>query len=66
MAHQVERIDESRNGVRVIVHRSANGSIVEADCHCYGSWLRTHSNPNCPVLAVKMRERIDKAKEPAL
>lgn len=45
------KIDQSKNGVRVIVSRWPNGnSTVEADCHCYGSHLRTHSNPRCPLI----------------
>lgn len=42
--------DQSRNGVRVIVRRTEDGSTVEADCHCMGSTMSTHSNPYCPNL----------------
>jgi hypothetical protein len=42
--------DQSRNGVRVIVTRSEDGSVVEADCNCFGSPQRVHSNMFCPLL----------------
>lgn len=64
MARQVERIDESRSGVRVIVHRQHDGSTVEADCQCFGSWMRIHSNPSCPVLA-QQTGAVVKRSEPA-
>lgn len=54
--------DQSKNGVRVIVRRWKDGTTVEADCKCFGSYLRIHSNPMCPVaahqdrLAAKERE----------
>jgi len=47
----VERRD--RNGVRVKVTRGSNGSVVEADCHCYGIPGRLHSTPDCVVLKKK-------------
>lgn len=40
-------VDQSRNGVKVIVHRSRDGSTVDADCSCLGG-MRAHSNPECP------------------
>lgn len=43
------REDQSRNGVRVIVRRSEEGSSVEADCSCFGLVQRLHSNTNCPL-----------------
>lgn len=49
--------DQSRNGVQVIVRRTENGSTVEADCHCMGSLMRTHSNPSCPLLERRNREK---------
>jgi hypothetical protein len=42
--------DQSRNGVKVIVRRNENGSVVEADCQCFGGKGRLHSNPYCPLL----------------
>lgn len=41
---------QDRNGVRVRVRRSENGSTVEADCRCFGNPRRTHSNPFCPLV----------------
>lgn len=61
-----KQIDQSRNGVRVIVNRQINGSTVEASCHCYGHPLRTHSNPRCQNIgggAHWLREKINRAKE---
>jgi len=51
---KVEKEDQTRNGVKVIVHRfydrkGLSGTTVEADCQCFGG-NRTHSNPNCPRL----------------
>lgn len=51
-------VDQSRNGVRVLVYKSAGGSVVEADCKCYGHPLRVHSNQNCPF--IKKYGRINK------
>lgn len=46
-----KREDQSRNGVRVVVYRYASGgSWVDADCQCFGSTGRLHSNPDCPLL----------------
>lgn len=47
--------DQSSNGVKVIVTRGKGGSVVEADCWCYGSLTRTHSNPYCPLLDKRFR-----------
>lgn len=41
--------DQSRNGVRVLVHRSVNGTTVDADCGCFGLPGRAHTNINCPL-----------------
>lgn len=46
---QTSREDQSRNGVRVIVYRSDEGSVVDASCECFGSTMRAHSNVLCPV-----------------
>lgn len=43
------REDQSANGVKVIVHRMEEGTVVEADCECFGIPGRVHSNTNCPV-----------------
>jgi hypothetical protein len=40
--------DQSRNGVRVLVRRFDGGTTVEADCSCFGSDFRVHSQPDCP------------------
>lgn len=44
------REDQSQNGVRVIVHRFKNGTVVEASCQCFGTLFRLHSNESCPLL----------------
>ena len=41
--------DQSKNGVRVKVHRNKDGSYVDADCSCLGMFGRTHDNTECPV-----------------
>lgn len=50
--------DQSRNGVRVIVHYDKDGnSGVDADCSCHGMTFRSHSHTHCPVfLAAKAKE----------
>lgn len=49
MARRYKREDQSRNGVRVIVYRRwDDGTVVEADCHCFGNPKRVHSNLHCP------------------
>jgi hypothetical protein len=58
------REDQSRNGVRVIVHRNENGSTVEADCGCFGAPNRLHTNPCCPVL-IAARNRPSYTIDPA-
>lgn len=41
--------DQSRNGVRVLVHRvPGQGTTVDADCSCFGSDFRAHSRTDCP------------------
>ncbi len=40
--------DQSKNGVRVIVHRYHDGSTVDASCACFGSDFRAHSTTSCP------------------
>ena len=49
--------DQSKNGVRVIVHRSAEGSTVDADCECFGSNFRVHSREDCPNRLRQIAER---------
>lgn len=34
--------------MRVKVTRTDDGTVVEADCQCFGHPMRLHSNPNCP------------------
>lgn len=50
---KLTKIDQSRNGVKVVVWKGENGSTVECDCSCFGNSLRVHSNPSCPVLTSK-------------
>lgn len=50
---KITKVEQSRNGVKVVVYRSENGSVVEADCLCYGSPYRVHSNPCCPNIPPK-------------
>ena len=40
--------DRSRNGVKVLVTRSKDGSTVDASCQCFGLKTRAHSVSNCP------------------
>lgn len=54
-----QKIDQSRNGVKVTVYKSENGSVVQADCLCYGSPNRVHSHPNCP-LRLKILQELKK------
>ena len=43
--------DQTRNGVRVVVHRFKSGSTyVDAACQCFGSPRRLHSSEKCPLL----------------
>ncbi len=48
--------DQSKNGVRVKVTRYygadglPTGSVVEADCACFGARWRCHSSASCPNL----------------
>lgn len=49
--------DQSKNGVRVIAHRSAEGSTVDADCECFGSNFRVHSREDCPNRLRQIAER---------
>jgi len=45
------KIDQSKNGVKVIVTRYPDrGSVVETDCECFGIEGRTHSNQFCTLL----------------
>ena len=40
--------DQSRNGVRVIVTRTKDGSHVDASCSCFGFDGRAHNHESCP------------------
>lgn len=42
--------DQSKNGVKVIVRRTSQGSTVEASCSCHGVIGRAHSTTQCPLL----------------
>jgi hypothetical protein len=44
-----------KNGVRVKVTRSETGSVVEADCGCFGHPWRLHTRMNCPALKCGKR-----------
>ena len=55
-AKYLGRVDQSRNGVRVIVHRWTDGSTVEADCQCFGGAFRSHSTSDCPMFRKAIRE----------
>ena len=45
----IEIVDQSRNGVSVVVRRYADGTTVEASCQCYGEEFRSHSTTECPL-----------------
>jgi hypothetical protein len=52
---RIEREDQSRNGVKVIVTRfrdnlGVSGTTVEADCNCFGHPMRACSSSQCPML----------------
>lgn len=49
--------DQSKNGVRVIVHRYPDGSTVDAGCGCFGSDFRAHSRVDCPNRLRQIAER---------
>lgn len=44
------KVDQSRNGVRVIVTHQTQGTVVEASCQCFGHPARVHSNEQCTFL----------------
>jgi hypothetical protein len=50
---------QDRNGVKVRVHLHDNGTTVDADCQCFGSSQRLHTNPFCPVLVKATEYRRD-------
>lgn len=41
---------QNSNGVKVHVHVQDGGTVVEADCACFGAPFRTHSNARCTYL----------------
>lgn len=48
------REDQSQNGVKVVKYTvPGEGTVVEADCNCFGIPGRVHSNPNCPMIPRK-------------
>ena len=51
---RMETIDQSKNGVKVIVYQFEDGRTVEASCGCFGNPKRTHSNIGCPLLKKQM------------
>lgn len=57
--NDIIREDQSRNGVRVIVHRwkDSRGTTVESDCNCLGLPMRAHSNMECPMLKKAMKSQ---------
>lgn len=48
---------QDRNGVRVRVSRDPDGSVVQADCLCFGNPKRMHSSPECPSLRKEIPTR---------
>lgn len=46
-------IKQTKNGVKVKVSKSKNGTVVEADCLCFGHPKRVHSKIDCPNLVKK-------------
>lgn len=50
--------DQSRNGVRVRVLHYPGGTVVDADCSCFGMPKRVHNNERCPrLLAARKNQR---------
>jgi hypothetical protein len=47
-----------RDGVRVTVHRSKDGTAVEAACQCFGMPFRTHSTEACPRFRAAEKARL--------
>ena len=45
---------ETRNGVQVKTTRTDEGTVVEADCNCYGLPNRSHSTMKCPALLARL------------
>ncbi len=41
--------DQSKNGVRVLVTRTKDGSTVNATCSCFGNIGRVHNTTECPL-----------------
>lgn len=41
--------NQTRNGVHVNVLRNQDGSVVEADCQCFGIVGRVHSTDTCKL-----------------
>lgn len=50
------RVKQDRNGVRVRVHRLTGGTVVYADCQCFGVEYRPHSRTSCPFLLRQLKE----------
>ncbi len=48
--------DQSKNGVRVIVTRFHDGTVVDASCSCFGSEHRVHSTSSCPVYKSRLTD----------
>lgn len=57
------REDQSRNGVRVIVWREKNGTVVDAACSCFGIPGRCHNTESCPLYIKQARRVGAKAKQ---
>jgi len=58
IVNEVEAVNQSRNGVKVIVHRDKDGNtIVDASCLCFGSSFRVHDRMNCPNLLEQKNQR---------
>jgi hypothetical protein len=50
-------VNQTKNGVHVIVRRFQDGSTVEAECSCYGIEFRTHSTDVCPIILARKNNK---------
>jgi len=66
MADKPLRVDQSRNGVRVIVSRYPNGTTVDASCQCFGAEFRSHSTTDCRLFKRQQRKSAPTPEEDAV
>lgn len=52
----LETEDQSKNGVKVKVHKFKSGTTVDASCSCFGNKNRAHSNTDCPVYKASLEK----------